>query len=218
MFAKLARQPPPNGWSENDRGECQANQILVKRTGILSKVKGDGNLEIPDLRISKISTWRSYKNPIHNYIMFEIVEDFMTFQSPFLQLLRFTIALWCNTQLPSRPSVSWQASDKLLLLIQSLFSWIRLKPNLRSPHGDVGQTSLNSTDPQLLKMKATQQIIKHPDFPWLISGCRVHSCSDWSTTVVLNKILPGSTSCISHPFKKLYSDAWVSCKHLAFSS
>ena len=49
MFAKLALfavlQNLPRLFhpmvEADSRGECQANQILVKRTGVLSKVKGD---------------------------------------------------------------------------------------------------------------------------------------------------------------------------------
>lgn len=61
-----------------------------------------------------------------------MLEYFMTFQSPLKTSTFGIVGITTSTQAITLP---WQASVKLLLLTQSLLSWIRLKPNLRSPQG-----------------------------------------------------------------------------------
>lgn len=100
-------------------------------------------------------------------------------------------------------TLPWQASVKLLLLTQSLLSWIRLKPNLRSPqvHSDVVKPNISELqgNHNFWTWKATNTT--NHQTSWLSMFNFRMSCPfmfrlEYNSCFELT--LSGSTSCISH--------------------
>ena len=117
-----------------------------------------------------------------------MLEYFMTFQSPLKTSTFGIVGITTSTQ--ASPS-----HDKHLSSYCSLPSRCFPEYGLnqtsevhRSTVMSLNQTSLNfkETTTSEHERQPTQQITKHHGFPCSISGCRVHSCSDWSITAVSN--------------------------------